>query len=57
MRGLSFSDDCAGVQPHEVGTCAGEVKEIERYTKELIVTVLVARPTVADLVLGAQEQR
>jgi hypothetical protein len=57
IRGLSFSDDCAGVRPHEVGTCAGEVDEIEIYTEELIVTVLVARPTAVDLVLGAQQQR
>lgn len=55
IGGLSFSDDCAGVRSHEVGSCAGKVEEIERYTKELIVPVLVALPTVVNRVLGVQE--
>ncbi len=47
IRELGFGDDCAGVRLHEVRTCAGKVEEI----------AMVAVPTVADLVLGAQEQR
>gem|GEM_PF-1132389 len=57
IRELCFSDDCAGVRPHEMRSCAGELEESERYTGKLMVTVLVARPLMADLVLGVQDQR
>lgn len=54
---LSFNDHCAGVRLHEGGSCAGKVEGIESYTDELMVTVLVAWPSMAALVIGAQEQR
>jgi hypothetical protein len=53
IRERDFGDDRAGVRPHEVRSYAGTVNELESYTKELIVTVLVALPTVVDRVLGA----
>ncbi|MGC9444758.1 MAG: hypothetical protein ACP5E9_07535 [Candidatus Methanospirareceae archaeon] len=57
IREPNFSRECAGVQPHEVRSYAGTVEELARHAEELSVTVLVARPMMADLVLGAQEQR
>ena len=52
-----FGNDCADVRLHEVRSYAGVVAEIERYTVELIMTAPLALPPMADLLLGAQEQR